>query len=415
MVVGQFSQDVDIVVIGGGPSGYTAAFRAAELGKTVAIVDPRGSLGGECLHSACIPSKSAQFGSSVEDRSNTILALANGLEQRCSSLEIERLHGTARFENQKTVQITGEVVSLVRFRKAIIACGSTMRTHPDYVGENVCQVEDVYGEFPPSGLVLVVGDTSDAVEAATFICVTHEVTLAVGDKLLPQFDRQLVKFVERQLSKQIAIQTRSDEDQTHFKKIVLAGQRSANTGSLGLDAAEVAYSDDGITTNGSCQTSNPKIYAVGECAGCHNSAALAIHQGRVAAEAACGLDAHLDTTVVPLVVWSNPQLAQCGMLGDTATEAGVLHQTATTRWGQSGLAVALGCQDGMTTITFNPETQMLLGVGIAGRGATELISEGVFALEMGATLYDLASTVRPHPTLSELLSDTARTGLATLL
>ena len=414
MVVGQFSQDVDILVIGGGPSGYTAAFRAAELDKTVAIVDPRDSLGGECLHSACIPSKSAHFGSNIEDRASTICALAKGLEQRCSSLEIERLHGLARFENSKTVQVTGEVVSIVRFRKAIIACGSSSRIHPDHVGENVCQVEDIYGEFPPSGKILIVGDMSDAVEASTFLCRTHEVTLAVNDKLLPQFDRQLVKFVERQLSKQVTIQTQLIQDPDHFDTTVLAGQRAPNIDSLHLDTAEVTYSSDGITINGSCQTSNPKIYAVGESAGCHNSAALAIHQGRVAAEHACGLDSYLDTSFIPMVVWSNPQLAQCGVLGDAATEAGMHHQVATTRWGNSGLAVALGYQNGMTTIAFDPKTQLPLGVGIAGQGATELISEGVLALEMGATLYDLASTVRPHPTISELLSDTARSGLALL-
>lgn len=414
MVVGQFTQDVDILVIGGGPSGYTAAFRAAELGKTVAIVDPRESLGGECLHSACIPSKSAHFGGSAVDRASSIHALAKGLEQRCASLEIERLYGIARFENTKTVQIAGEVVSIVRFRKAIIACGSSKREHPDFAGESVVQVEDVYGEFPPSGKILIVGDTSDAVEAATFLCRTHQVTLAANDKLLPQFDRQLVKFAERQLSKQLTIQTQPIDDQSQFDLKVLAGQREANIDSLHLDTAEVTYSDEGITTNDSCQTSNPKIYAVGESSGCHNSAALAIHQGRVAAEHACGLDAVLDATFIPHVVWSNPQLAQCGMLGDAATEAGVTHQIVRTPWGNSGLAVTLGCQNGMTILTFDPKTQMLLGVGIAGQGATELISEGVLALEMGATLYDLASTVRPHPTISELLSEAARAGLALL-
>lgn len=414
MVVGQFSQDVDILVIGGGPSGYTAAFRAAELGKTVAIVDPRESLGGECLHNACIPSKSAHFGGSVEERKSTIQALAKGLEQRCASLEIERLHGVAHFENTKSVQIAGEVVSIVRFRKAIIASGSKKRTYPSYQ-DNICQVEDVYGEFPSSGKILIVGDTTDAVEAATFLCNTHEVTLQISDVFLPQFDRELVKFVERPLSNQITIQSQTNSDSSQYDVVVLASQRVAHVDSLHLDTAEVTWTDDGITTNESCQTSNPKIYAVGECAGCHNNAGLAINQGRVAAEHACGVDSVVDASFIPLVAWSNPQIAQCGMLSDAATRANLPNQTASTRWGNSGLAVALGCQNGMTTITFDPHTQMILGIGIVGQCAIELISEAVLALEIGATLYDLASIVRPHPTISELLSDTARAGLSTLL
>ena len=140
MVVGQFSQDVDIFVIGGGPAGYTAAFRAAELGKTVAIVDPNTMLGGECLHNACIPSKSTLHHVDVE---KAVATLSKGLEQRCKALDIERLHGLAHFENKKTAQITGEVVSVVKFRKAIIASGSQKRSHDDFT--EAIQVEDVYG------------------------------------------------------------------------------------------------------------------------------------------------------------------------------------------------------------------------------------------------------------------------------
>ena len=133
---------------------------------------------------------------------------------------------------------------------------------------------------------------------------------------------------------------------------------------------------------------------------------LQIVQGRIAAESACGLDAHIDSTVIPQVVWSFPELAQCG---DLETDHVVAIQ-----WGNSGLAVALGQQRGVTQLTFDPETQAILGVGIAGTGATEMISEGVLALEMGATLYDLASVVRPHPTRSELLSEAARVALSSI-
>jgi len=402
MVVGQFSQDVDVLVIGGGPAGYTAAFRAAELGKTVAIVDPQKTLGGECLHQACIPSKSALH--SV-DGSKAISTLSEGLEQRCTSLGIERLHGRAHFENAKTVQITGEVVSVVKFRKAIIASGSSSRVDSDFNQPHVCQVEEIYCDFPTTGCVLVVGDTPSAIEAVTFLNSSHTTSLWCDGSLLPTFDASLVKVVQRPLSKNVSI-LKEKPSANDFDVVVLANHRMPNTCSLHLETAKVDVSASGISINSACQTSNPKIYAVGECAGCQHSAALAIAQGRVAAESACGFDSHVDSMWIPQVVWSTPEIAQVGKLDSK--------QTVSVKWGNSGLAVALGCQEGITMLAFDKENQTILGIGIAGSGATEMIAEGVLALEMGATLYDIASTIRPHPTKSEMLSETARIAISSL-
>ena len=389
MVVGQFSQDVDILVIGGGPAGYTAAFRTAELGKTVAIVDPNPTLGGECLHHACIPSKGNLLG---VDTTKAIEALSKGLEQRCKSLGIDRLYGIAHFENKKSVQVTGEVVSVVKFKKAIIATGSMPRTHEDF--PNAMQVEEVYAAIFENKKILVVGNTPSAVEATTFLSSNNSVSLWTDGDILPTFDQQLVKLVKRSLSlckeKPIAGQ---------YDVVVLAGHRLPQTDSLQLENANVDYVDGFITTDDSCVTSNLKIYAVGECAGCGHSAAIAIAQGRVAGEAASGLDSHLDSSVMPQVAWSNPEIAQVGSFDD---------ETVSVRWGNSGLAVALGQQNGVTLLGYEKETQAITGVGIVGACATEMISEGVLALEMGATLYDLATTIRPHPTRSEMLSEAAR-------
>jgi dihydrolipoamide dehydrogenase len=148
------------------------------------------------------------------------------------------------------------------------------------------------------------------------------------------------------------------------------------------------------------------MYAVGECVGCQHSVALAISQARVAAESACGLDSHVDSTWIPQVAWSTPEIAQVGELDS--------NETISVKWGNSGLAVTLGCQDGVTMLAFDKESHAILGIGIAGTGATEMISEGVLALEMGATLYDLATVVRPHPTRSEMLSEAARIALTSL-
>lgn len=400
MVVGQFSQDVDILVIGGGPAGYTAAFRAAELGSTVAIVDPNETLGGACLHQACIPSKSSLRGVAGGP---VVATLGKGLEQRCTSLGIERLHGLAHFENTKTVQITGDVVSVVRFRKAIIASGSQNRTHADF--PSAIQVEEIYNTIFENKKILIVGNTPSAIEAATFLSKTNNVSLCFNGDILPMFDRRLVKLVERSLSKQITL-IKEVPSVESFDHTILAQHRLPQTSSLQLEHANVCCTDGFITTDDSCVTSNPKIHAVGECAGCQYSAALAIVQGRVAAESACSLDSHVDSTCIPTVVWSSPELAQVGELD--------VDQTVSISWGNSGLAVALGCQLGVTLLAFDKESQAILGVGIAGDGATEMISEGVLALEMGATLYDLATVIRPHPTRSEMLSEAARAALSSL-
>ena len=400
MVVGQFSQDVDILVIGGGPAGYTAAFRAAELEKTVAIVDPAETLGGECLHQACIPSKSSLHGVAGDP---AVATLGEGLEKRCTSHGIERLHGLAHFENAKTVQVTGEVVSVVKFRKAIIASGSQNRTHAAF--PSALQVEKIYNTFFENKNILIVGNTPSAIEAATFLCRTNTVSLWADGNILPIFDRRLVKFVEHPLSTQIAI-LKDSPSAEQFDHIVLAGHRKPQTGTLQLEHAKVDCSNGFIDIDDTCRTNIQKIYAVGECAGCEHSAALAIAQGRVAAESACGMDAHVDATCIPKVVWSTPELAQVGDL-DTV-------DSVTVKWGNSGIAVALGEQQGMTLLTYEKESQAVLGIGIAGANATEMISEGVLALEMGATLYDLATIVRPHPTRSEMLSEAARIALSSI-
>jgi dihydrolipoamide dehydrogenase len=396
MVVGQFSQDVDILIIGGGPAGYTAAFRAAELGETVAIVDPNKMLGGECLHHACIPSKSSLYHVDVE---KAVAELSKGLEQRCKSLGIERLHGLAHFENKKTAQITGEVVSVVKFRKAIIASGSQKRMHDTFT--DGIQVEDVYAENYVGKSILIVGKTPSAVESATFLNKNNTVSSWTNGELLPMFERQLVKLVRRSLSI-----CKEQPDRNSYDLVVLATHRPPHTSSLQLENASVNCSDGFITTDDTCVTSNPRIYAVGECAGCHHSAALAIAQGRIAAESACGLDSHLDSKFIPHVVWASPEIAQ---VGDFDPD-----NTVTIKWGNSGLAVALGQQHGLTMLSYEKESQVITGVGIVGAGATEMIAECVLALEMGATLYDLATSLRPHPTRSEMLSEAARVALTNL-
>jgi pyruvate/2-oxoglutarate dehydrogenase complex dihydrolipoamide dehydrogenase (E3) component len=318
-------------------------------------------------------------------------------------LGIERLHGLVHFENVKTAQVTGEVVSVIKFRKAIIASGSQQRTHNEY--SETMQVESIYSEVPSQKNLLIVGNTPSAIEAATFLSNTNNVSLWAEGNILSTFARGLVKLVERKLSKCITI-CKEKPGAEDFDHVILAGHRPPHTSSLQLEHAKVSCIDGFITIDDTCQTTNPKMYAVGECVGCQHSVALAISQARVAAESACGLDSHVDSTWIPQVAWSTPEIAQVGELDS--------NETISVKWGNSGLAVTLGCQDGVTMLVFDKESHAILGIGIAGTGATEMISEGVLALEMGATLYDLATVVRPHPTRSEMLSEAARIALTSL-
>ena len=397
MVVGQFSQEVDVLVIGGGPAGYTAAFRCAELGKNVAIVDPHESLGGRCLHQACIPTKGSYYGHELNEVTQFQATLKKGLEQRCKSLGIERLIGNAHFESSKKAQITGEHVSIVKFRKAIIATGTSPR---ESINDNCVQVEDVYQTFSPSGNVLIVGGTTDGVEAAHAL-KDADVTLYTEGKLLPTFDARIVKLAERQLKKTATI-VNEMPDLSAFEHVVLATKRTPQLSELQLQNAEVNSGSDGILINESCQTSQSRVYAVGDCTDSCHDAAVAIAQATVAAEAACGLDSVFDAQFIPQVCWGSPEFAQCGEFDK---------EVVNIKWGQSGLALLRGMQQGSTFLGYCPESQLITGIGFVGDDATELISEGVLALEMGATLYDLAQTIRPHPTRCELLGVAAKEAL----
>ena len=397
MVVGQFSQEVDVLIIGGGPAGYTAAFRSAELGKNVAIVDPHETLGGRCLHQACIPTKGAYYGHGIDEVAQYQTKLKNGLEQRCKLLGIERLIGNAHFESAKKVQITGEHVSIVKFRKAIIATGTSPR---EPLNDNCIQVEDVYQTDSMSGKVLIIGGTTDGVEAADAL-KDADVTLCTDGQLLPSFDERIVKLVERQLKK-VATIVHELPDLNDFEHIVLATKRMPQLNAVQLQNANVQFDEHGIHINESCQTSQSRVYAVGDCTDACSDASVAIAQGTVAAEAACGLDSVFDAQFIPQVCWGSPEFAQCGEFNK---------EVVNIKWGQSGLALLRGMQQGTTFLGYCPDSQYVTGVGFIGDDATELISEGALALEMGATLYDLAQTIRPHPTRCELLGVAAKEAL----
>jgi len=447
MVVGEFTQEVDLLVIGAGPAGYSAAFRAAELGVQTAIVDPRPSLGGVCLHEGCIPSKTllgvastladaqraAAFGISFSNPvidlaalrarcADAIAMLARGLDASCKKHSVERLTGEAVFENSKHVAIRGGSVPRIKFRKAIIATGCSPIPHPQlpFDGSRIIAARDFlrmlcgaqYTSPMPERLA-VIGHGYQAVEIASIAsALGSSVTLRTpSEALLPDADADLARPLIRRLKETLAdVQTSRDDingmDENDMIVVAL-GERPA-TSSLALETTQVTMDSHGaITVDSAMRSSEPRIFAAGDVTGAPMLADKAILQGRIAGEVVAGWNSAFDARAVPTTIFTDPQLAWCGITEHEAQRANLDVHVVKIPWGASGRAVSLGRSDGMTKLIVDPATKLILGVGIVGAHASELIAEACLALEMGAVATDLAHTVHPHPSLSELLASAA--------
>ncbi len=461
MVVGEFSLETDLVVIGGGPGGYTTAFRAAELGITTAIVDPHSTPGGVCLHRGCIPSKTllavadtlaaaqhaqnygVHFDSPKIDldqlRSwieNSINQLGSALKNKCDSLGIEWVQGHAAFASSRELSVPGAETPRIKFRRAVIATGARANPHSalPFPHPRVMSPYDALTlESIPESL-LVVGAHFESLEIASiYAALGSRVTLIdEHPSFLPQADPDLSRPLHQRLQvnlDHIALETTistariSDENlhisfsgpennlppTTTFDAVVVTIGHHADFEAIHLDQTQVRLTKDGfILTNDQLQTTDPRIYAVGDVTGHPLFADKAIHQARVCAEAVAGWGTRFDPRAIPQVAFTDPQIAWCGLTEAEARSQNHNHHSHTIPWGASGRAVGLGRTDGLTKIIFDPDSQLVLGVGVVGPGASEMIGEAVLALEMGAVLTDIAASIHPHPSMSELLSDAAR-------
>ncbi|MCI0365108.1 MAG: dihydrolipoyl dehydrogenase [Phycisphaerales bacterium] len=463
MVVGEFTQETDLVVIGGGPGGYSCAFRAAELGVSTVIVDahPSGALGGVCLHDGCIPSKTllhiadiinaaslaSEMGVSFtkpkfkaegvrEWTTKAIAKLAAGLDSQCRKFGVERIKGRAVFEDSRNLAIRDGDVARLRFKRAVVATGSIAAEHPALPFDQRLVVTPeaamAVSEIPDS--MLVVGSGYIAVELASiYAALGSKVSLVdEGEQWLPGVDADIARPLLRRLGDRLRgmwlktnVKSARKKDGTmevsfegddaaksaRFDRVVVAAGRRPNLGDLHLDRVQVGLNGEGfITVDGHMRTSNPRIFAVGDIAGPPLLADKALAQGRVAAEAIAGKDqgARFDPRAIPIAIFTDPQIAWCGLTEQEAKAEAIPHAAAKIPWGASGRAVGMGRGEGLTKIIYDPPSQLVLGVGMVGPHACEMISEGALAIEMGATLIDLAATIHPHPTLSELVSDAAR-------
>jgi len=455
MVMGDLVREVDVAVVGGGPGGYSAAFRCAELGLETVVIDAGKRLGGACLFEGCIPSKALlhvaavlgeaerakEFGVDFGEprvsldplrkwkNERVVGKLARGLASVAKGKNVEVIGGRAVFEDSRRLRVEGDEPQVVAFKHAIVATGSTPTTLPGLpTGSERIMDSTAALEMPdvPDRLLVVGGGYIGLELGQVYAALGSAVTVVeMTDGLLPGVDRDLVQplvrrceklFVKIQLVTKVTavretgggVEARIGDDLQQFDRILVAVGRRAHMAGLGLEATRVLTTERGvIAVDNRCRTDDPRIYAVGDVTGEPMLAHRAMRQGKVAAEVIAGRPSAFDNVAVPAVVFTDPEVAWCGVTELQAQRASRPVKTAKFPWAASGRAATLGRSDGLTKIIVDPESQRVLGVGIVGPGAGELIAEAALALESAATIEDLAVTIHPHPTLSETLMEAA--------
>jgi dihydrolipoamide dehydrogenase len=449
----------EIVVLGAGPGGYAAAFYAADKGKKVTLVEQNPRLGGICLNVGCIPSKALLHAAEVlrEARESahrgiefaqpkvdidklrawkeSILdKLGQGISGLAKQRGVQVVHGRGYFEDSQTLRVeTSEGQKFIRYEKAIIAVGSkpAMPNAFDLGNKRVMTSSEAL-ELPdiPQDL-LVVGGGYIGMELGTVYAAlgSNVVVLEALPSILTGVDPDLVRPVARAAQKafkEIRVNTKVQKMATAGKQIKVTMEidkqpreeiydrvlvsvgRVPNLADLGLENTKVLKDDRGfIQCNAQQQTDDPNIYAIGDVNGGILLAHRASKEARIAVEAMFGEASTIENVVIPAVVYTDPEVAWCGLTETEAKAKNIEIKVAKLLWGASGRALTLDRPDGLTKLVIEPDTERILGVGIAGARAGELISEGVLAVEMGATVRDLAEIVHPHPTLSETLMEAA--------
>ncbi|WP_217631926.1 dihydrolipoyl dehydrogenase [Thiohalomonas denitrificans] len=453
--MGELPVKTDLLVIGGGPGGYAAAFRAADLGLDVTLVSDEPP-GGVCLLRGCIPSKTLlylaelleasraaesmglRFGEPQIDlegigrwRDKVIGQLTRGLEGLCRKRGVQLIRGRAHFEGPERVRLEHSDVAAIDFRHAIIATGSRPRMPPGVEAGGRIMDSTAALTLPdiPERLLAVGGGYVGLEMGTVYAALGSRVTVVQSqDRLLPPVDDDLVKPLVRKLEKQfeaIHYNTRATgleigdetvqvtlsgdvESTERFDRVLVAIGRVPNIEGLNLEATGVETDRRGaIQTDEQRRTAEPNIFAIGDVAGGALLAHKAMHEGKVAAEAIAGQPAAFDARAIPAVVYTDPQIAWCGLTEGEAQSAGTRVRVDRFPWNASGRALSMGAGEGMTKVISDPENGRVLGVGIVGRDAEALIAEGVLAIEMGAVAEDLARCIHPHPTLSETLGEAA--------
>lgn len=443
----------EVLVLGGGPGGYTAAFRASDLGKKVVLVERYPNLGGVCLNVGCIPSKAllhsaqiihetAESGSTgvtfaaptidldkVRDHKNRVVkTLTMGLASMAKQRGVTVVQGVGQFTSDKNLLVQGEAgETQISFDHCIIAVGSQPVKIPGFPHDDPRLIDSTgaleLADVPKK--MLIIGGGIIGLEMATvYHALGSSITVVeLMDQLVPGCDADLVKPLHQRIAKwydHIYLKTRVTRIEAKaqglevyfegegapasalFDKVLLAVGRRPNGGLIAADKAGVTVDERGfIPVDRTQRTNIPHIFAIGDVVGNPMLAHKATHEAKVAAEVIAGHKSAFQALTIPSVAYTDPEIAWMGLTETQAKTQGIAYEKATFPWAASGRALGIGRREGLTKMIVDKETKRILGAGIVGPNAGELIGEAVLALEMGADVEDIALTIHPHPTLSE--------------
>ncbi len=456
----------EVLVLGAGPGGYTAAFRAADMGKQVVLVERHASLGGVCLNVGCIPSKAllhvakaineagevaqhgVTFGKPTIDidkirawKDSVVAKLTGGLSGLAKQRKVQVVQGEAKFSSPNSIVVaTTEGNKTISFDHAIIAAGSSTARIPGFPYDDP-RIIDSTGALQLQDVpkrMLIVGGGIIGLEMATVYdalgCKISVVELADG--LIPGADRDLVRPLHKRIEKRyeaIYLKTKVGKIEAQknglkvtfdgeqapapqlYDRVLMAVGRRPNGRDIGAEAAGVTVNERGfIPVDQQLRSNVPHIYAIGDIVGEPMLAHKAAHEGKVAAEVIAGHKSFFEPLTIPSVAYTDPEIAWMGLTEMQAKAQGIAYEKAAFPWAASGRALSIGREEGATKLLLDPQTRRILGAGIVGANAGELIAEAVLALEMGADMEDIGLTIHPHPTLSETLGFAAEMAEGTI-
>jgi len=456
------NSNLRVAVIGGGPGGYAAAFLAADLGMKVTLIDPEVNPGGVCLYRGCIPSKALlhvaklldeaeqakawgiEFAAPKVDlaklrgwKEGVVAKLTGGLGQLSKQRKVTFIQGKAAFVNATTLKVTKSAAAgeeTLTFDRIVIATGSRPTAIPSLKIDSPRLIDSTGAlalEDIPKTLLVIGGGYIGLELGSVYATLGTKVTVVeMLSGLLPGADRDLVLPLHKRLEKRFAsillnttVKSLRDEKtgirvtfdgaevrekEQVFDRVLMSVGRRPNSEIPGLDKTKVKVNAKGfIEINGQRQTAEPTIYAIGDVAGEPMLAHKAMHEGRTAVEAIARHKVAFEPNAIPAVVFTDPEIAWAGLTETQAKEQGRQITVAKFPWAASGRAITLDRPEGLTKLLIDPKTERVLGVGICGPGAGDLIAEGVLAIEMCALAADIGMTIHPHPTLSETMMEAA--------
>lgn len=443
----------EVVVLGAGPGGYAAAFRAADLGKQVILIERHSKLGGVCLNVGCIPSKAllhvakiiteadevshhgVTFSKPTIDinkirswKESIIAKLTGGLAALSKQRKVNIVYGVAKFSSPNSIMVeTSDGSKTITFDNAIIAAGSSVARIPGFPYDDPRLIDSTGAlllQDIPERMLIIGGGIIGLEMGTVYDALGSKISVVeLADGLIPGADRDLVRPLHKRIEKRyeaIYLKTKVTKIEAQkeglnitfegdnapqpqlYDRVLLAVGRRPNGHEINAEAAGVVVNERGFIPVDKQQRSNvPHIYAVGDIVGDPMLAHKATHEGKVAAEVIAGHKAGFDALTIPSVAYTDPEISWMGLTETQAKAQGIAYEKASFPWAASGRALSMGREEGLTKLLYDPQTKCILGAGIVGCNAGELIAETVLALEMGANMEDIGLTIHPHPTLSE--------------